>query len=459
MSTFVSRRQLLQYGGSGFGYLALAGLLGRRAAADTNFKNPLAERSPHHTARAKRVIFMFMQGGPSHVDTFDYKPELQKQDKKSGRFEIAGNQVNGRLLASPWKFSQHGQSGLPISELFPEVARHSDDLCLINGMHTDNPAHPQATIMLHTGSINFVRPSIGSWIVYGLGSENQDLPGFVTINPVNNLGGTQNYGSSFLPASFQGTAIEAGRNALANIRNESLTTAQQRRQLELVQAMNREMAAVAPDQSEFEGIIQSYELAFRMQSSVPEVMDIRDESEATKTLYGIGEKETNHFGTQCLMARRLAESGVRFIEVANRGWDHHNGLNTRLPNNCRQVDRPIAGLLTDLKQRDLLEDTLVVWSGEFGRTPADQNGGNGRRHNHRGFTAWLAGGGVRGGLRYGRTDDTGWVAVEDKVHTHDLHATILHLLGLDHTRLTYRHAGRDFRLTDVHGNVVHDVIA
>ena len=346
-----------------------------------------------------------------------------------------------------------------MSELFPYLADHVDDICFINSMHTDNPAHPQATIMMHTGAINFVRPSIGSWVVYGLGSENQDLPGFVAINPVANLGGAQNYGSAFLPATYQGTRMQANLNGLANVRSLQSGSIEQRRQLDLIQSMNRRLYRQTGEDSEIDGVIQSFELAFRMQSAVPEVMDISAEPEVVKQRYGIGRRAIGAFGTQCLMARRLAEAGVRFIEITQRGWDHHAGLTSKLPNLCQNIDQPIAALISDLKERALLDDTLLVWGGEFGRTPQHQNDGDGRRHNNRGFTVWMAGGGIKGGMRFGATDPTGLEAVENKVHTHDLHATILHLLGLDHQRLTYRHAGRDFRLTDVHGTVVHDIIS
>ena len=461
--SLLTRRNLLQ-AGCGFGYLAFAGLAGqnvlaRESLAARSYRGPLAPQSPHFAPRAKRVIFMFMQGGPTHIDTFDHKPELDKLAGKTADFKYNQKQFKGKLLPSPFKFSRHGESGLPISELFPHLSRYADDLCLINSMHTDNPAHPQATIMLHTGSVNFVRPSIGSWVVYGLGSENQDLPGFVTINPIQRLGGAQNYGAAFLPAAYQGTRVTTGRSPIANIERAMASADEQRRHLDLVQSMNRGMLQKSKVDTELEGVIESYELAFRMQSAVPEVMDIRGESEQTKERYGVGQKETSNFGTQCLMARRLVESGVRFVEISTSGWDQHNGLRTKLPANCRGIDKPIAGLIEDLKQRGMFEDTLLVWGGEFGRTPAEQNNGNGRRHNSRGFTMWMAGGGVKGGIRHGETDPTGFDATVNKVHTHDLHATILHLLGMDHTKLTYRYAGRDFRLTDVYGNVVDDIVA
>lgn len=450
----LNRREMLRLGGSGFGCLAFAGLASE-ASADTQrneSENPLSLRSPHFTPKAKRVIFMFMQGGPSHVDTFDYKPELKSLHGKTA----TGSK--GKLMESPWRFQARGQSGLMISELFPQLGDHADQLCLINSMHTDNPAHPQATIMAHTGSINFVRPSVGSWVLYGLGTENQDLPGFVTINPPGNLGGAQNYGSAFLPAAYQGTQVDVDAEPIANIRGRK-KIGRQRKQLDFIQSLNQRLVERAPEDSALQGIVESYELAFRMQSAVPELVDIAHESEATKDRYGINEKDTANFGKQCLMARRLTEAGVRFVEVGVRGWDQHNNLKNALPKNCRSIDKPIAALIGDLKERGLLEDTLIVWTGEFGRTPMEQNGFNGRRHNNRGFTTWLAGGGIKGGMRYGSTDPTGYEAVDNKVHTHDLHATILHMLGLDHTRLTYRYSGRDFRLTDVYGNVVNDIIS
>lgn len=445
-----SRRELLQSASTGFGYLALAGLAQQQAAADASFSGPLLAKPAHFPGKAKRVIFLFMQGGPSHIDTFDHKPQLSKiAELQSGD--------GATIYPSPFAFSKHGESGLEISEVFPELAKHADDLCLINSMYTDNPAHPQATIMLHTGSINFVRPSLGAWVVYGLGSDNQDLPGFVTINPPTNLGGAQNYGSAFLPAAYQATRIDTGKKPLSNIRS-ALKAGDQRRQLDLIQAINRDLLGRQQNNIELEGVIESFELAFRMQTSVPEMVDIRNESEATKQRYGIGEKVSDTFGKQCLMARRLAEAGVRFIEIAHRGWDQHRDLSKRLRTNGQATDRPIAALLGDLKERGLLEDTLVIWGGEFGRQPSIQNG-DGRGHNHRGFSMWMAGGGVKGGMRYGATDPTGLYAAENKVHTHDLHATILHLLGLNHEELTFRYSGRDFRLTDVYGNVVHDIIA
>jgi len=457
--TPLTRREMLQHTAAGFGWLAFAALSNSAANAADAYVSPLAPKLPHFAGKAKRVIFLFMQGGPSHLDTFDWKPELQKSGGKTASGAGSSKGKSGVLLAPQFKFSSRGESGLPISELFPQLSQHADDLCLLNGMHTSNAAHPQATIALHTGSVNFVRPSLGSWVTYGLGSENENLPGFVTINPVG-AGGAQNYGSSFLPASYQGTRVDLDAGGILDIRNRHLSKSRQRSQVDLIQEMNRELVAKNPGQLELEGVIQSYELAYRMQSSVPEVLNLKDEKASTLDLYGINDDATSGFGTQCLMARRLAESGVRFIQVSKGGWDQHRELKSALKRNCGSIDRPIAGLLQDLKERDMLKDTLVLWGGEFGRSPQDQaNGGDGRRHNNQGYSMWMAGGGVKGGMRHGATDELGGVAVQGKLGTHDLHATILHLLGFDHTKLTYRYAGRDFRLTDVYGDVAHEIIS
>ena len=463
-----NRRQILKSISSGFGYLAFSGMAAQAAARERKQEqeskasnNPLAPKKPHFEARAKRVIFLCMRGGPSHIDTFDYKPQLGKDSGKSGRYR-------GSLLGSPWKFKQHGQGGLWMSELFPNLASVADDLCLIHGMNTDQPIHPRAMTQLHTGNPQFVRPSLGAWTLYGLGTENDSLPGFISVNPPS--GSAQNHGSAFLPAIYQGTTIgrsgrvgsrfSGSRNSgvVPDIKNPQLSKAKQRQQLDFIQKLNREKLARDEHQPGVEGIIESYELAFRMQDAMPDVVDIKDESQATLDLYGIGDGPSDQFGRQCLMARRFAEAGVRFIEVSNGSWDHHANLKTALPNSCNEIDKPITGLLTDLKNRGMLDDTLVVWSGEFGRTP-DNQGGNGRDHNNKGFTSWMAGGGVKGGFSYGATDEYGYEAVEGKCHIHDWHATILHLMGLDHERLTYRYAGRDFRLTDVHGNVLEDILA
>ncbi len=450
----VSRRSMLQTVSGGFGWLAFSALEARRAAAES--ANPLAPKAPHFPAKAKRVIFLCMQGGPSHVDTFDHKPKLKADNGKTIEARRAA-----RLLASPWEFKANGQGGLMISELYPELSKHADDLCLLNSMKTDLPAHPQAFVALHTGNPQFVRPSLGSWALYGLGTENENLPGFITLSPPIGLGGAQNYGSSFLPAIYQGSPIGRQRLPITraqvnNIANRRLNSKAQRVQLDLVQAMNRERLAKDEFNPEIEGVIESYELAFRMQSELPGVMDISGESEATKRLYGVGDRETDDFGRQCLLARRMVEKGVRFVEITHGNWDQHQNLEQALERNCNATDKPIAGLLADLKSRDMLKDTLVIWGGEFGRTPYAQNN-NGRDHNNRGYSMWLAGGGVRGGRTYGSTDDYGHEAVDKVMHTHDFHATLLSLLGLDHERLTFNYAGRDFRLTDVYGNVAKEI--
>jgi Protein of unknown function (DUF1501) len=452
----LTRRGMLQHTAAGFGWLALNALNAQQAPAVPAYSSPLAPRPPHFPAKAKRVIFLFMQGGPSHLDTFDWKPELKAA---GGKTSGGSGGKGGKLLAPQFKFKPRGDSGIMISDLFPELSQHADDLCLLNGMHTSNAAHPQATIALHTGSVNFVRPSIGAWVTYGLGSENQDLPGFITINPVGQ-GGAQNYGSSFLPASYQGTRVDLDAGGIADIRNRHLGRDRQRAQIDLVQEMNRDLLSKHPGSSELEGVIQSYELAYRMQTSVPATLELKSEKASTLDMYGINDSTTSEFGTQCLMARRLAESGVRFIQISKGGWDQHRDLKSSLSKNCGGIDRPIAALLQDLKDRDMLKDTLVLWGGEFGRSPQDQaNGGDGRRHNNQGYSMWMAGGGVKGGMRYGSTDETGGVAIAGKLGTHDLHATILHLLGMDHTKLTFPYSGRDFRLTDVYGEVATDILA
>lgn len=423
--------------------------------------NPLAPKKPHFPAKAKRVIFLCMRGGPSHLDTFDYKPELIKNHGKTGSFR-------GSLLKSPWEFSQQGQSGLWISELFPELGKKADDLCLLRGMNTDQPVHPRALTQMHTGNAQFVRPSLGAWTLYGLGTENDSMPGFVSMNPA--AGTAQTYGSSFLPAIYQGTKLggsrrggggrpgRGGSNTTPDIKNPRFTESQQRKQLEFIQRLNKEKLRREKEHPGVEGVIESFELAFRMQSEMPELMDLAGEDQKTLDLYGIGDGATDRFGKQCLLARRMSESGVRFVEITHDGWDTHSNMSTRLPQLCNGIDKPIAGLLEDLKQRGLLADTLVIWAGEFGRTPSAQ-GGDGRGHNNKGYTTWMAGGGVKGGFSYGSTDEMGGEAVQGQCHIHDWHATILHLLGLNHEELTYRYAGRDFRLTDVHGNILTDIIA
>jgi hypothetical protein len=464
LQSLCSRRALLKTTASGFGYLAFAGL--STWAAEK--KNLLAPKKTHFPAKAKRVIFLCMEGAPSHVDTFDYKPKLAGLDGQS----MPRARTFARLMASPWKFKQHGKAGLWISELFPELAKQADDLCLLRGMHTNVPAHPQAFLQMHTGIFQFKRPSMGAWTFYGLGTENENLPGFITLSPPFQNGGPANYGSAFLPAVYQGTPISTGfprfggggtggrgdgGARVSNIRNPKQAPDAQRIQLDFIQALNREALERDPHHEGVEGAIGSLELAFRMQKDMPKLMDVSKETTATKELYGIGTQATDAFGRQCLLARRFVEAGVRFVEITSGQWDHHFNMKTALPAKALSVDRPIAGLLKDLKARGLLKDTLVLWGGEFGRTPYAQ-GRDGRDHNHRGFTTWMAGGGVKAGFSHGATDDYGYEAVEGKVHIHDWHATILHLLGLNHEKLTYRYAGRDMRLTDVKGNVVPEII-
>jgi len=462
-----NRRDWLRQSSAGFGLLALQGMLGRQqvSASEAAPGNPLAPRAPHFAPRAKRVIFLFMHGGPSQVDTFDYKPLLARDHGKPLPFDkprVVSSET-GNLLASPWKFRQHGDSGTWISELFPHIATRVDDLCLLRGMHGSNSRHGGALLELHTGSDTFVRPSMGSWIGYGLGTENENLPAFITVCPTLTHGGVNNYSSAFLPAVYHGTPLGNASTPSAQAKipfiDRRSPAAQQRRELDLLREINSEQLAQTGPDTGLEGRIQAFELAYRMQAAAPELQDIADETASTQRLYGLDDPKTQNFGRQCLMARRFAERGVRFVQVSHSyKWDQHGGLKKDHASNAAEVDRPIAGLLADLKARGLLDETLVLWGGEFGRTPTAQ-GDDGRDHNPHGYTMWLAGGGVKAGFSYGATDDYGYFAVQDKIHLHDLHATMLHLLGLDHTRLTYRHAGRDFRLTDVAGNVVTQVIA
>lgn len=415
-----------------------------------------------------------MNGGPSHVDLFDHKPKLADHEgRTTAESAIAGNRG---LMPTPFKFSQHGKSGQWFSELCPHVSKHADDLCFIKSMHTDLPNHSQAFIQMHTGSFQFTRPSLGAWSLYGLGTENSNLPGFITLNPPSENGGARNYGSAFLPAVYQATKIGTNQipefyakmlgvdkepgGPLRNMSNSLLDKQKQRNQLDLIRDLNAQKLQRDVYHPEIEGAIESFELAFRMQDEVPSLLDVSTETESTLNDYGVGSgKPTDRFGRQCLLARRMAEAGVRFIELtAPKGWDHHFQLKAALPESCLATDQPVAALLADLKARDMLNDTLVVWAGEFGRTPYAQSG-TGRDHNNKGYTLWMAGGGVKGGTSHGATDELGYAAVENPVHIHDWHATMLHLLGLDHKKLTFNYAGRDFRLTDVYGNVVRDIIA
>ena len=446
----------------GFGALAAASLL-----ADENAE--AAQPVTHFPTRARRVIFLFMKGGPSSIDTFDEKPRLARDDGRPLPFAKPRVQFapTGNLLRSPWKFKSYGQSGSRVSELFPHVAQHVDDLCFLHAVHGTNAAHGGALLKLHTGSDSFVRPSMGAWVNYGLGSENRNLPGFITICPTLAHGGVKNWGSAFLPARCQGTplgvaSLPATEAKMKHAANARLPLPAQRAQLDLLRAMNEDHLELAGGNDELEARLESFELAFRMQSAMPEAQDLSRETAATMRRYGLDDKRTEDFGRQCLLARRFAERGVRFVQVThsdtNVQWDQHSKLREGHAKNAAEVDKPIAGLLADLKARGLLEDTLVMWSGEFGRTPTAQ-GKDGRDHNPYGFTVWLAGGGTRGGFHYGATDDYGFFAQRNKLHVHDLHATLLYALGLDHKRLTYRYSGRDFRLTDVAGNVAQHIFA
>lgn len=457
-----SRREALKQMGAGFGWLALTSLLAEEAGAS----GPLALREPHFAPRAKRVIMLFMFGGPSHIDTFDPKPILNRDSGKPLPFAkpriISFPRRGGDLIGSPFEFKRHGQSGAEVSELFPHVAGIVDDLAIVRSMHCTNPRHGGAVLEWHTGSDTFIRPAMGSWLTYGLGSENQNLPGYITMCQALAEGGANNFGSAFLPAAHQGTPLGYG-NVKANearfpFIGDGNRTRLQRLELDMLSDVSRRQLARTGSDPELEDRIATFELAFRMQTEAPEVQDISSESAATKAMYGLDDQVTEDFGRQCLMARRFSESGVRFVQCNSNGWDHHFDLKNSLTEMCAQVDKPIAGLVKDLKARGLLDETLVIWGGEFGRTPTAENA-DGRDHNPHGFTMWLAGGGIKPGITYGRTDEYGYYGVENKVHFHDLHATILHLLGLDHTKLTFRHAGRDYRLTDVHGEIVRDLLA
>jgi len=459
-----TRRQWLRSAACGFGALALHDIL--RAAS-----NPLAARIPGMTPKAKRVIFLFMAGGPSQMDLFDPKPFItsrhgQKIDSPL-RPEVTQVGTEQYLALAPMApVKPRGQSGMMISDLLPHLAGVADDLCLLRGMNADNPQHAGATLQFHTGTFAEVRPSMGAWVSYGLGTENQNLPSFVTIQP----GGVREYGSAFLPAIHQGTALTVPLNdktsPIANLRNVSASDDVQRERIELMHRLNRRLVGDISGDASMEGMIENLELAFRMQTATPQIVDISKESEATKELYGVGGKDTDKNGRACLLARKLSEAGVRFVQVTMGGWDHHGDIRGNLPKLCAQTDRPVAALLKDLKSRGLLEDTLVLWSGEFGRTPWSQDlsgtapiDKHGREHQPESFCSWMAGGGIKPGLTFGETDEMGYRAVAGKVHVHDLHATLLHQLGIDHTRLTHRHLGRDFRLTDVYGEVVKEIIA
>lgn len=463
----LSRRDWLSRAACGFGNLALLGLLSQDAAA-AEATNPLAPHAPHFPPRAKRVIFLFMHGGVSHVDSFDHKPKLAELNGQplpiaKPKFEFA---PTGNLLMSPWKFQRYGQSGIEVSDLFPETGSVIDEICVIRSMNGgDQVSHGPALLNINTGSGVFARPSLGAWTLYGLGTENQNLPGFISLSPSVYHGGAQNYGSSFLPASFQGIRIGDGSTNFKDARLSNLAPGDdpplQRMQLDLLGRRNRDHLGRVGSDPRLEARIAAYEMSFRMQAEAPLVMDLGQESQATQKAYGVGEEPTDEYARQCLLARRCIEAGVRFVQVnysyPRNYWDAHGDLRNNHTSNAKKVDKPIAALLKDLKARGLLQDTLVIFGTEFGRTPAAQ-GNDGRDHHPHAFSVWMAGGGVRGGMTYGQTDEFGYYVAENKVTMPDFHATILHLLGLDHTRLTYRHAGRDYRLTDVHGEVIHKIL-
>jgi hypothetical protein len=463
----MNRREMLRTFASGFGMVALADLLAHEARGASAGMSPLALRLPHHAPRAKRVIFLFMSGGPSHVDLFDPKPRLAAEAGKPLPFEKPSlmRTKTGGLLPSPWKFARHGECGTHVSELLPNIASIVDDICVIRSMKADNINHNGACLQMNTGEQAFSRPSMGSWLLYGLGTENQNLPGFVVISPAQPAQGAPLWSSSFLPAAYQGTLVSDLANPIANIRTDAAPI--QRRQLDAIKRLNLLHAKERDEDTRLSARIESFELAFRMQAEAPQAFDLEGESPATRQLYGLDNRVTETFGKQCLMARRLVERGVRFVQVYHTQtsdrtscqlWDQHGNLRNHLTGNCASIDAPVAGLIKDLKRLGLLDETLVVWGGEFGRTPTAENN-DGREHHPFGFTMFLAGGGIRGGMEYGNTDEYGWHSVEKVVHVHDLHATILHLMGLDHERLTYRYSGRDFRLTDVHGHIVRDILA
>jgi hypothetical protein len=461
------RRHFLRSAACGFGSLALQGMLASVARAT---QSPLSAKKPHFAPRAKRVIFLFIQGGPSQLDLFDPKALIARKHGQKIAPGIDANKVSIGVdkylaLAPIAPVRPRGESGMMISDLMPHLATVADDLCLLRAVHTDNEAHAPAILQMHTGVSIDVRPSIGSWFSYGLGTENENLPSFITIDPD---GDVRNYGAGFLPAAHQGTPVRVTSGhepAIKYLLDGEANPAVAHARVDLLQSMNRRLLERVETDRVMEGMIASYELAFRMQTDTPALIDLTRESRATQELYGIGDPTTDRHGRACLLARRLSEAGVRFVQVTMGGWDHHGNIRDALPQSCAGSDRPVAALIKDLKSRGLLEDTLVVWSGEFGRTPWSQDLSgtspihtHGREHQPESFCAWLAGGGIKPGLTYGETDDFGFRPVAGKVHLHDLHATMLYLLGLDHERLTYRHSGRDYRLTDVEGRVVREII-
>ena len=456
------RREFLKTASGGFGSIALAGLWNEVRGSE----DPLARRHGHFPAAADRVIFLYSTGGVSHVDSFNWRPQLKVDHGKSvtaSRWLNKSGEYQRYLIQPRWKFRQYGENGTWVSDLFPALGRVIDDVCVLNAMHCESDGHDKATLAAHTGSAQFARPSAGSWVSYGLGTFNQNLPSFMVLAPAAPYAGAQTWASDFLPACHQGTHVVPGKNPLPNLRPMGPHAKLQEMELALRRKLNRAHLRSRQADGALEARIRSFETAFGMQREAPEAFDLRGETDATLRMYGLERGATSGFGWQCLVARRLAERGVRFLELidvgSNSNWDSHGNMadHARL---AKAIDQPIAGLLQDLKQRGMLDRTLVVWTTEFGRTPFNQNAGHaGREHHHLCFSSWLAGGGVRGGMVFGESDDHGIHTAADAVHTHDLHATMLHLLGIDHERLTYRHAGRDFRLTDVHGRVVHEILA
>ena len=464
----LSRREALLRAGSGFGIVALNSLLNQEILA----YSPSTGAIPQFAAKAKRIIWLFMGGGVSHVDTFDPKPLLQKHHRKKIPIKLPSHLRDGsnKVLASPFKFQQYGQSGLPISELFPHMARHADKFCVLRSMYCDSIDHTGATLQTFCGAVSLPRPGIGNWLLYGLGTENNNLPGYVVMGP-DQQSGTATYSPRFLPTWTSGTRVNWGyrpdmnaENAIPNLKNAgNLTAAEQQTQLALLKKLNGAYAADRVQTDPLSARTQSYELAFRMQAAAPEAFDITGETEITKKMYGLDDSHSQSFGYRCLLARRLAERGVRFIQVqCGKGdgldWDQHGELEKGHRKNAAATDKPVGALLSDLEARGLLNDTLVIWGGEFGRTPTSQ-GTDGREHHPHGYSLCLAGAGVRPGFAYGATDDFGWYATEKKMHIHDFHATLLHLMGIDHEKLTFRYSGRDFRLTDVHGEIAHEIIS
>jgi len=460
----LSRRELLKYGANGFGMLALSALMSDKAYGAV--PNPTR---PHHTPKAKNIIFLFMDGGVSHVDSFDPKPKLDELNgQRVGKVDNPTAGGDRKWLKSPWAFKQYGKSGMPISDLFPHITKHADELAVIRSMKAEFPLHSRGNLLLHTGRNTGGLPSIGSWVTYGLGTENRNLPGFVVLNfNMVPAGGLENFSNGFLPASHQATMLKAEGIPIDNLSPADKVARIQRAKLDLLGRQDSEFSTALGKADPVDSAIQNYELAYRMQSLVPDVLNLDKESEETKKLYGLDAQDKNKklYGMQCLRARRLVESGVRFVEVccpqlygATGTWDQHGDLKSGHEKNAMVTDQAVAGLITDLKQRGLFDDTLILWAGEFGRTPHSA-GTDGRDHHPEGFTVWMAGGGIKGGSIYGATDELGMHSVENVVNFHDLHATMLHLLGLNHEKLTYRFGGRDFRLTDVHGRVVKEILA